>query len=516
MFICSISQSPTASPVVSLKSHAIFDERALSMYVNSYGIDPISKDPMSLDDIIKITPTIPVSTITSNQIPQQTSIPTMLQTFQDAWDSLSLELFQLRSNLDQTRKELSLALYKQDAAIRVALKATKEKDELLKALAELGSSSQKQPEILSTSTNEKTNKIDIIEFNSKLEQTQQTLFNKHKIENKQNKALCPVKSNDFKLSLSQKDQIFISDIPSGIDKFLLDESRKLSLIKRENGLIEILEQINGSIELKLKYDSTIGFPFWLQSNPYIVSLTTKKRKGRQTKKSKSEPQPLNLNLINLSSSEDKENIPIDLEARENEIINVISHPSLPVFIILKKNEFVVCQFSESQVDIVYRDFLESSITAGAIHPDGILFARALDENAIEIFDISTREVKLTIDPPESENGEIDLIKSVQFASNGYSIVIEYEKTISVYDLRKATFQSILEKPQGATGISIDEFSTLILCGSKYSMYDKKSKNWLEFTEFSTDTSISSSWFQLYDRKYLIVSGKPTGVEFGVC
>lgn len=39
------------------------------------------------------------------------SIPGVLQLFQTEWDSLMLEVYQLRKNNDQTRKELSQALY---------------------------------------------------------------------------------------------------------------------------------------------------------------------------------------------------------------------------------------------------------------------------------------------------------------------------------------------------------------------------------------------------------------------
>jgi pre-mRNA-processing factor 19 len=54
--------------------------------------------------------------------------------FQGEWDSLMLEVFQMRKSLEQTRKELSQALYQHDAACRVICRLMKEKEELQKML----------------------------------------------------------------------------------------------------------------------------------------------------------------------------------------------------------------------------------------------------------------------------------------------------------------------------------------------------------------------------------------------
>lgn len=55
--------------------------------------------------------------------------------FQGEWDSLMLEVFQMRKNLEQTRRELSQALYQHDAACRVICRLMKEKEELQKMLS---------------------------------------------------------------------------------------------------------------------------------------------------------------------------------------------------------------------------------------------------------------------------------------------------------------------------------------------------------------------------------------------
>ncbi len=58
------------------------------------------------------------------------NIPGILQLLQSEWDALMLEVFNLRQNLDSTRKELAHALYQHDAACHVIARLLKEKGEL--------------------------------------------------------------------------------------------------------------------------------------------------------------------------------------------------------------------------------------------------------------------------------------------------------------------------------------------------------------------------------------------------
>ena len=62
--------------------------------------------------------------LVSNNVP---SILTMLQT---EWDAVMLDVYNLRANLDETRKELAHSLYQHDAACRVIARLVKEKDQL--------------------------------------------------------------------------------------------------------------------------------------------------------------------------------------------------------------------------------------------------------------------------------------------------------------------------------------------------------------------------------------------------
>ena len=69
--------------------------------------------------------------------PTLTSIPSLLSTLQNEWDALALESFTIRQQLQQTRQELTTALYQNDAAVRVIARLTKERDEARDALSKV-------------------------------------------------------------------------------------------------------------------------------------------------------------------------------------------------------------------------------------------------------------------------------------------------------------------------------------------------------------------------------------------
>ncbi|KXZ54344.1 hypothetical protein GPECTOR_5g426 [Gonium pectorale] len=130
---CSISGVVPEQGVVSVKSGHLFEKSLIDKYVRETGKCPVTGEPLSTEDLLplKVNKTVKPRTAPA------TSIPGLLSLFHDEWDANMLELYNTRTQLHQTRQELSHALYQHDAATRVIARLMKERDEARAALADL-------------------------------------------------------------------------------------------------------------------------------------------------------------------------------------------------------------------------------------------------------------------------------------------------------------------------------------------------------------------------------------------
>lgn len=112
---------------------AVFEKRLIEKYIEENGKDPVTGDDLSPEDLIVVKS----SHIVRPRPPTLTSIPALLTTFQNEWDALALETYNLKEQLTRTREELATSLYQHDAAVRVIARLTKERDEARDALSKV-------------------------------------------------------------------------------------------------------------------------------------------------------------------------------------------------------------------------------------------------------------------------------------------------------------------------------------------------------------------------------------------
>lgn len=92
---------------------------------------PVTGMALSAEDVVVVNP----SKVVTPRPPSGNSIPALLETMATEWDSLMLETFELRKQLQTTREELVRTLYERDAACRVIARLVKERDEAKTELA---------------------------------------------------------------------------------------------------------------------------------------------------------------------------------------------------------------------------------------------------------------------------------------------------------------------------------------------------------------------------------------------
>jgi pre-mRNA-processing factor 19 len=131
--LCAISEQTPQEAVFSVKSGHIFEKALIEKHIRSTGSCPMTREALTLDDLMPVVVPTPFKPRAANLA----SMPALLQTMQNEWDSVMLETFTLKQQLTETRKNLAKALYENDAAFRVIARLIQERDAAKQALAEL-------------------------------------------------------------------------------------------------------------------------------------------------------------------------------------------------------------------------------------------------------------------------------------------------------------------------------------------------------------------------------------------
>ena len=126
----------------SLQSRILCKECSCARYIEAEGKCPITGEELDLSDLIDVKSEF-LETLSSSlaqplvkpKPTPATSIPGLLVSLQNEWDSMMLESFTLKKHLQAVRQELSQALYQHEAACRVIARLINERDEARAALA---------------------------------------------------------------------------------------------------------------------------------------------------------------------------------------------------------------------------------------------------------------------------------------------------------------------------------------------------------------------------------------------
>ncbi|KAG4301973.1 hypothetical protein PCK1_001949 [Pneumocystis canis] len=452
---CALSGESIDIAVASKKSGNVFEKRLIEAYIEENKTDPVTGEPLTLDDLVELKTTKTIRT----RPPQATSIPSLLAIFQNEWDSLALETYNLKQQLNQARQELSTALYQHDAACRVIARLLKERDEAREIVKKIklvsGSSDntavdheqmdmdpQALPEHITQKIDEMQKTLSSNRRKRRIPEDWTTIEQIKQL--KLSKTICPFKSD--------LNVIAVTDLGT----MILAASK--NIIKIYCGMEE-----TSTYSLKCD-DGDITCGLWINELPAVA---------------KSDGTICIYTSLNGDSKK--------ISTHQNKVTAIALHPSGDILAsVTVDGEWALHDLQNDQTIVKHRENTE--FICAKFHPDGHLFASGTVDGHIKIYNVKTGKNVANF---ESHKGAIS---SLSFSENGYwlSVSSVQDSQVCIWDLRNNTQTHFLQTLGSIISLSWDYSGQFLAIGTTQITsiwcYIKSSKSWTKLQEISHSSS----------------------------
>lgn len=424
--------------MLSPNSKCVFEKPLIEQYVEQHGVDPITKDALSVEQLITIAQTPQqyalANSTNSSTLNSNYSIPNLLSTLQNEWDAIMLENFQLRQQLDTCKKELSTALYQYDAAVRVAGRACMERDEVKRELGNLTKIIGGGELLESTSNLKDEEGQDSKDGDDENKESNFDLITDGMIEDM-------IERSQSYVAATKK----VKATPRPVTNFVTSEETTLS-----KEFSQLSSLYVGGILLDNKWLTTFGskgtFYVWNPKSYIHDSLETMLSEIR-TKHNATECNltciyPLDENSLIFGTSNgasgtyDHKNQSFTILANSHEkLVSLFHQPHITPtsYITISENGTVqyISLINENSVRLNEYSF---STNFSDIHKDGLLIVLANDSQVIVRSVVKPQDSPVFFPHDEEEDGPI---LDVKFGLNGYWMFVTCAKSIKVFHLGKS-------------------------------------------------------------------------------
>ncbi|GAP88916.1 putative cell cycle control protein [Rosellinia necatrix] len=453
--LCAISGEAPQEPVVSKLSGSVFEKRLIEKYIEENGKDPVSGEDLALDDLLPVKS----ARVVRPRPPTLTSIPALLSTFQNEWDALALETYNLTEQLTRTREELATALYQHDAAVRVIARLTRERDEARDALSRISISAGAPSGGDAMAVDSEGLSAEMV---AKVDETQ------------------------ARLSKSRKKRPVPEGwtTPDDIATFAVEASNPLPVshvttLTSEGGYSAV-GGLEGEVAVysveadKLERSFTVGEPItdsiWEGSKVFFSTA----------------------------------NGSVKVFEAGNEIASFADHAGPATGLAIHPSKAILASVGVDKSFVFYdlenlqqatRVYTNAALTACAFHPDGHLFATGTDAGEIKLFMTSTGEeaAAFSLGAP---------IQAIVFSENGFwfAATAKGQTTVTIFDLRKqgdAAQAKVLDIGSVVQRLAWDYsqqfLATVGQAGVTVQQYNKGSKSWSEPLRAAVSNAVGVAW-----------------------
>ncbi|KAH8425216.1 WD repeat PRP19 family protein [Aspergillus melleus] len=453
--LCAISGEAPQVPVVSPKSGSLFEKRLIEAYIAENGKDPVNGEELSTEDLIDVKS----QRVVRPRPPTLTSIPSLLNVFQEEWDALALEAYTLRQTLAQTRQELSTALYQHDAAVRVVARLTKERDEARDALSKVTVGASR-----TAGAGDEAMQVDSAGLPeavlARIDSTQASLS---KTRRKR-----PVPENwATSDTLSAYQPIANSEPLSAGGKALsINATGDLALVGGADGVVGIYSLSQKQVVQSLQANGPVTDAVWAGDKAVVASSTGA----------------------------------VKVFENGGEVANFSLHAGAATAIAVHPTGDIVASVGADKSYVLYdlstnsvitQIFSDASLLSVKFHPDGHLVAAGGVDGQIKIFDIKTGA-------PAANYAMTSPVKCLFFSENGTFLAAVADKStaVSIWDLRSSQEVKVLDTGNQIDSLSWDYTGQFLLTGGPSGLtvqqYSKSAKAWSEPLR-SAVPAVAVSW-----------------------
>ena len=472
--LCSITGTVAKEPVVSIKSGHVYEKKLVAKVIKDTGLCPITNEPLSMDDIVDIKH-CHINTVKSETA---TSVPGLLTLLQNEWDAVALELFQVKKTLQETRQELSHALYQHDAATRVIARLIRERDEYRSRMEEQSAVVQQEEPAKAEREQEEPKKkkarkeLDDSVLDSMTKTSKELSGRRKKREISESVATVEdiegfASQGAFPVHATRKGGILcVEPCP----RWATEEYPAIVLTGGGDSTVHVVDCTASSSLMSLK-----GHTKKVNSVACVGDSAQKRVLSASADGT--------VRLWNIEYGEQAECISVfedaassGKKAKSTEVVSVQMHPSGDYF-------FSACSDGAwSLYDLERQDRLvrvgpevPCELSAAALHPDGLIYCTGMKDDAVlKIWEARTQQSAASL------TGHAGTIHSLSFSENGYYLASAASDGVKIWDLRKLkSIQSLTPfgEDKGATAVSFDTSGLYLGVGGPYAAVYGVKKDW---------------------------------------
>jgi len=383
----------------------VYERRLIVKHIQIHGSDPLSNEPLGVHELVTIKSVGPAKprNLVAN------SLPGLLQSFQNEWDSLLVESFELKKQLDTLRQELSHAMYQNDAACRVIARLQKERDgsrkeletlrETLGGLPDHNSVDKGFPGLDETSKDVMTAKSQELSAERKSRQVSFSLTTVEQLQQFHQLAVYPPhKASDpgiLCLDIHSRNNNLV--ITGGVDETAIvfdrsTERKVATLAGHEKEVTSVLFHPTQEVYLTGSADNTVRI--W------------SKQEGNAVK------------------SEHR------IKVHRAPVVQMSMHATNQFFLTASKDRtwgFHEIEGGRTLLQVTEPD--NQPLTCAMFHPDGLILATGTEDSLIRIWELKTQKNVATF------QGHSSAINDLRFSENGYYLATAADNVLKLWDLR---------------------------------------------------------------------------------